>query len=124
MGICFDEDTAEGLVQYMYKWKVSGNNVIVDNEGYIKELLKLLTEESKTYQYINTEFEFAQLLSEEETPVKYPISDGVLTARDISLIINERSDIRFLLKINLEHLHRCIIKMQEIIADQLTENEG
>ena len=106
----------------MYKWKLSNQKVIVNNERYITELLKLLPEDSTTYQYISAELEFSQILSEFETPVEYPISEGVLGIKDISSIINELPDIHFLMNINLKNLHRCIIKMQEIIADEFAED--
>lgn len=40
----YDADTAEHVVQYMYKWKVCSVKVYRKCQSYVQELLKLLPE--------------------------------------------------------------------------------
>lgn len=87
--MCYDDSTAEGLVQYMYKWKLSSCKVIVENETYIKELLKLLSEDSVCHAYISAEFEYAQILSNTDNPVEFPITDSILCINDVKALIKD-----------------------------------
>ena len=46
---CYDETTAESLVQYMYRWRLCSHKIFIYSEGYIKELLTLIPPESATH---------------------------------------------------------------------------
>ena len=88
MDECFDETTAENLVQYMYRWKLCSSKIIVESENYIRQLLTLIPEDSTIYEYINAELEFARILSTPIFPIEFPISESAPTVWDVKDIID------------------------------------
>lgn len=120
---CYDETTADGLVQYMYKWSLSSNKVIVNNEEYILELLKLVPADSKTAIYISAELEFAKVLSYSDKCVEYPLSEGIIGIKDIKEIMMELPA-QFVMEIELEKLHGAVTAMQEIILEEFENEDG
>lgn len=67
---------AEGVVQYMYKWKMINCNTYVNGESYIRELLKLLPEENPQRLSLESELNLGLALSGDDMHTKevFPLS--------------------------------------------------
>ena len=46
-----DSETAENVVQYMYRWKICSVRVFKKCEEYMNELFTLIDEDSEIYQF-------------------------------------------------------------------------
>jgi hypothetical protein len=67
---------AEGVVQYMYKWKMINCSTYVNGESYVRELLKLLPEENPQRLSLESELNLGLALSGDDMHTKeaFPLS--------------------------------------------------
>jgi hypothetical protein len=69
-----DTKIIESLVLYMYKWNFAQNPSYPKSKTYIIQLSNLLPVDNTIREYIQSELEFALLLSTPNEPVTYPFA--------------------------------------------------